>query len=118
MNNEAVMNLKIFQFEQAAVVAFAPQIAHYPQPKSVSQTHQNINSFAGIFVIFMIIGFILGCLIGYRKNKKQRYNRKIEIIREVTNLDRFQKISDKESNMNPQITKQIEILEKIWNKSP
>jgi len=88
------------------------------QPSQAKSTSPNI-SIAGIFVTLMIIGITLGCFIRYRKCKNDRQQQALEIIREIEASNKIQKeTTEREQNLSLQMKKQIETLEKIWNKTP
>lgn len=108
------MNFKNFNLQPTFSVGIVSQSS---QPKSVSQPEQDIGYLAGIFITFTIIGFLLGCFLGYKNYRKQRHQHSIEIIRTVESLDNIQeRVPDIDLEMTER-KQQIEILEEIWKKS-
>ncbi|WP_414550848.1 hypothetical protein [Anabaena sp. CCY 0017] len=77
------------------------------QPPQLASPNHSIKSVTSIFLTFLFIGFILGCLLQHKRDKKKRV---IHIFRETKTLETIEKIT-------PETQSQIETLESIWNKS-
>ncbi len=107
-------------------VAVASQTTQSSQQNLARQTSKSMSFLAGIFVTFVIIGFILGCLLQYRQYKKDYAKRRLQINLEIEtlekirflqieNLERLEKMkSGIDQTIIPQREKQIESLERIW----
>lgn len=94
-------------------------VSQSEQLKSAHQPAQNTDYLVGIFITFTIIGFLLGCLLRYRRFQKDRHQCSIEIIRKIGELNNMQ---EQVPNRDREITnatrkEQIRILEEIWKKS-
>lgn len=100
-----------------AVSVTVPSATEKPdQGTSVKQTNENIGLFAVVFISSLILGFILG---KYQSNryKKQREQQMTQILKEFENLKNQQKMmSNTEEQIGIERKKQIEMLERIWNK--
>ncbi|PLZ89891.1 hypothetical protein CEN45_04720 [Fischerella thermalis CCMEE 5198] len=101
---------------QAVSVAVPSSTEKPNQATSVKQTNENIGLFAVVFISSLILGFILG---KYQSNryKKQREQQMAQILKEFENLKNQQKMtSNTEEQISIERKKQIEMLERIWNK--
>ena len=73
----------------------------------------------GFFLIFVFIGFILGCFLQYQRYQKLRAKRKAEILKKFETLQNIQKMTPEIDETVPSLRKQqIETLEKIWKMKP
>lgn len=109
------MNFNNFHVQPSFSVSIISQSS---QPISVNKPEQDIGYLAGVFVTFMIIGFLLGCFLEANNHRKQRHQRSIEIIRTIKSLDHLQgQVPNLEQKLTTESSKQIEILEKIWQNS-
>jgi|GEM_PF-3348316 len=118
--NQAVESMQFFS------VAVAPNTTQSSQPKLAWQTDQSPSFLAGVFFTFVLIGFILGCILQYRQYRKERAKRTAAILLEIEtlakirllerkNLERIEKMkSDIDETIIPQREKQLETLERIW----
>jgi uncharacterized protein HemX len=101
---------------QAISVAVPSQTEKPSQPNSAEKTNQNIGLFTLVFMTSLIMGFILG---KYQSNryKKQRDKQMAQVLKEFENLKNQQNMmSNTEEQMSLERKKQIEMLERIWNK--
>ncbi|ABA24913.1 hypothetical protein Ava_B0201 (plasmid) [Trichormus variabilis ATCC 29413] len=109
------MNFKHFNLQPTFSVSI---VSHSSQPKLANQPEQDSGYLAGVFVTSIIIGFLLGCYLRYKKFKNLRHQHSIEIIHTIKSLDNAQEqVPDIDQQMTTESRKQIEILEKIWKKS-
>jgi hypothetical protein len=72
----------------ASVVAVASQPTDSSQPNSSTQTVQVNNIVGGIFVIFLLIGYVLGGL----KYRKYRSRRAAILLQQIETLERIWKM--------------------------
>jgi hypothetical protein len=106
------MNLKNFNFNQSRSIAIIPQ------PNQSSQSSHNISPHAGFLITLAFIGCVLGCVFTLRKSRKQ-HRELDERIQYIQTLEKMQAENPSiDQKLSLQRKKQIETLEKIWNKSP
>ncbi|MBD6620576.1 hypothetical protein FNW02_33600 [Komarekiella sp. 'clone 1'] len=109
------MNFKNFNLQPTFSVSI---VSHSSQPKLANQPEQDIGYLAGVFVTSIIIGFLLGCYLQYKKFKNLRHQHSIEIIRTIESLNDLQQPKlEIDKQMTNERKQQIEILGDIWNKS-
>jgi vacuolar-type H+-ATPase subunit I/STV1 len=114
-NLQAAMNFQDFNQPPTIVIAIIVQPS---QVKYTNQTDKNI-SISAILAILVITGITLGRFFRYRKRKKECQQQALEVIREIEALNKIPKeTTDREKQLSLQRKKQIETLEKIWNKTP
>ncbi|WP_258001373.1 hypothetical protein [Fischerella thermalis] len=116
-NNAVIMLIAKAAKNIQAVSVTVPSATEKPdQGTSVKQTNENIGLFAVVFISSLILGFILG---KYQSNryKKQREQQMTQILKKFENLKNQQKMmSNTEEQISIERKKQIEMLERIWNK--
>lgn len=104
---------------QSFYVAIASQPTQSSQPNLAGQNDHNLSFLVGFFLSFVFIGFVLGCFLQHRRYKKLRAKRQAEILQEVDNLEKIQKMTpDIDQTVSSQRKQQIETLEKIWKMKP
>ncbi|NMG08719.1 DUF456 domain-containing protein [Brasilonema sp. UFV-L1] len=104
---------------QSLLVASISQTTQSSQSHINRQADENISFLVGFFLIFVFIGFFLGCLIQYRKYKHKRAKKTAEILQEIETLKKTRERKYEDDEMiHSQRKKQIEILEKIWKMKP
>jgi hypothetical protein len=106
------MNYKIFNLNQTRSIAIISQ------PKQPSESSHNISPHVGFLITLAFIGCVLGCVFILRKSQKQ-HQELDERIQKIQILEKMQAESPSiDKKLSLQTKKQIETLEKIWNKSP
>ncbi|MBP5974757.1 hypothetical protein HW132_18960 [Brasilonema sp. CT11] len=105
--------------EQSLYVVSISQTTHSSQPKLTGQTHHSTSFLIGFFLIFVVIGFLLGCFLKYKIYQKIRTKLKVEILKEVETLNRIEKMTHEiDEKIKSQKKQYVETLEKIWNMKP
>lgn len=104
---------------QSLYVASISQTTHSSQPKLTGQTDHSTSFFIGFFLIFVVIGFLLGCFLKYKRYQKLRTKLQGEILKEVETLNRIEKMtSEIDEKIKSQKKQYVETLEKIWKMKP